>query len=149
MSNVIKLFPKLFIPRQFIKEELDRHHRQDWDDPDRYVISKEKALRYIPVRAPDIEDFDWERLVREIARVFHDDLKFDPEIHEAAQRACWEAEHQHHRDEEFGLADLESEPELCGISEEQPERGSVRGVDTFEETLANLEWQRHEEETEP
>lgn len=138
MSRIIK--PQqtgIIVPKQFIKEEIDRQHRLDWEDPDRYQRQKQKALRYIPARAPDVKQFAWERLVRETARVFHDDLVLDPDIKEAAQRACWAAEQQHRRDVELEIA--------MPMAADTPERGEVRGVDDSDATLLRLEQQLRDE----
>jgi len=132
----------IIVPKKFLKEEIDRVHREDWEDSDRYARQKQKALRYIEVRAKDIQDFDWERLVREVTRVFHDDLIRDADIKTAAQHACFTAELQWRRDQDLDC--LPPEP-----ATDQDDRGEVRGVDDREETLASLEWQRKEEETEP
>lgn len=141
MSRIIQ--PKqLYVPKQILKEKIDEAHRRDWEDPDRYIRQKAKALRYIPVRAPDIKDFAWERLVRETARIFHDDLAADPEIRAAAQKACFEAERAWRRDQDLDIVP----PEPATKSED---RGEVRGVDDSETSIASLEWQRKEEETEP
>lgn len=143
--SIIRPKLNIFIPPHIIKEEIDRVHRQDWEDPDRFIRQKQKALRYIPERAPTIKLFAWERLVREVARVFHDDLATDTDIQEAAQRACWAAERKHARTLEFA----DTPPELCSEpASTEPvgsERGPVRGVDDSEETLASLEWQLKEE----
>lgn len=133
----------IFLPKKFIKEELDRVHRQDWEDPDRYERQKQKALRYLKVRAADIDNFAWEKLVREAARVFHDDLASDPEIKEAAQRACWAAEKQWRRDQDLDI--LPPAP----AAEEGPPRAFEEVFDRTEGTLSDLEWQLNEELKEP
>ncbi|KKN66691.1 hypothetical protein LCGC14_0468770 [marine sediment metagenome] len=143
MSRIIKpKQPGVIVPKHIIKELLDRVHRQDWEDPDRYERQKKKALTYIPVRAPEVKLFAWERLVREVTHVFHDDLALDPDIRAAAQRACHDAQRQHERDLEF--ADPEPEAAVMAVS---ADRAPLRGVDDSDETLASLEWQRKEEET--
>jgi len=129
----------VIVPKRLIKEEIDRQHRLDWEDPDRYQQQKQKALRYIEVRASQMDHFAWEKLVRETARVFHDDLAQDPDVRERAQRACWAAEQQWLHDR-----DLDVLPPAPAMAPEAP-RGDVRGVDESDETLESLEWQQKEE----
>ncbi len=138
----------IFIPPTFIKEELDRSHRQDWADPDRYRRQLAKALTYIPERAATIKDFSWEQMVREVARVFHDDLALEPSIKEAAQQACWAAEQDYLHEVDLGQQEPEpATPVLIkdGDKSGDKPREQVRGVDDDEETLASLEWQEKEE----
>ena len=145
--SIIKPKPTgIFVPPIFIKEELDRVHRQEWDDPDRYIKEKRKALQYIPERASTIKQFSWEQLVKEVARVFHDDLAVDPDVKEAAQRACWAAEGQHHRDQDMGTAEPEPAAAAAVVPKGTEPRGDVRGVDDQDETIASLEWQQKEED---
>lgn len=141
--SIIKPNQQLFVPPVFIKEELDRVHRQDWADPDRYTKQRSKALQYILERCSTIKDFAWEQLVREVARVFHDDLTRDAAVREAAQKACWAAE-QHHLDC-IDTGTIEPEPATPKLDARDEPRGEVRGVDDDDETIASLEWQQHEE----
>jgi len=137
------IYPKrrIVVPRHIIKEEIDRQHRVEWDDADRYPKAKQKALLYITARAHTIPEFSWRRLVGETARVFHDDLARDPEIKTAAQIACWEARQQFNQQG----ADIEMPraPDVPAVAD--PQRGPVRGVDDSDETLASLEQQLHDE----
>lgn len=131
MSNVIPFNPKrIILAKGTIKNFLDEKHRQDWEDPERFQRQKKKALRYIPVRAKDFSD-NWEKLVWEVRRVFHDDLLNDPDIKAAAQKAC------------FGNS---AEP---AATENKDERGPARGVVDHDNVIEVLEWQRKEEETTP
>lgn len=139
MSNIIQLNPKrIILPKQTIKNICDEAHRRDWEDPDRYERQKAKALRYIPVRAKEVRN--WEKLVWEVRRVFHDDLDHDPDVKEAAQRACYEA----------NVADppLATEPTPQKATDE-PERGEVRGVSDHDNVLELLSWEKKEEDTTP
>lgn len=119
----------LYVPKQFIKEQIDRHHRQDWEDDGRYEREKVRALKYIAARAETLTDVD--KLVRETARVFHDDLARDPAVREAAEIA------------------VAQQPGYVVPAPKSTERGEVRGVDDSDETLESLEWQLKEETTEP
>ncbi len=119
----------LYFPKWFIKERIDQHHRQDWEDDGRYERQKAKALRYIEVRAETLTDVD--KLVREVVRVFHDDLARDPAIREAVEMA------------------VARQPGYVVPEPKSMERGEVRGVDDSDETLESLEQQLKEELTEP
>ena len=135
----------IFVPPVFIKEELDRVHRQDWADSDRYERQRAKALNYIPERAGTIKNFSWEQMVREVARVFHDDLTLDPIVKEAAQKACWAAEQHHLHEQDLGIAEPAPAAVAPKDARDEP-RGEIRGVDDEETTIASLEWQQKEED---
>lgn len=131
MSNVIQFNTKqLILSKRTIKNFLDEKHRQDWEDDRRFERQKQKALRYIPVRAKDFSG-DWEQLVWEARRIFHDDLINDPDVKAAAQKAC------------FG--DSAKPP----TEDETPRRGVVRGVSDHDNVIELLEWQKKEEDTTP
>ena len=122
----------LIVPKRIIKEWCDEAHRTDWEDPDRYARQKAKALRYIEARAKEVEA--WEKLLREVTRVFHDDLATDHDVIAATQKACYE--------NSLLVAAAYDAPE-------EPERGEVRGVSDDEAVLESLEWQRDDEEKNP
>ena len=131
MSDTPKLVlinsPQIVIPKHIIKEQLDEAARTNWNDPGRYNRKKKAALKYLPIRAKELRDV--EKLLREVKRVFHDDLLADPEIREAAERAV-------HR------AHLELVPEAAPVEEEKV----YRGLDNLtDEKLLDLEWQHDED----
>jgi len=151
MSNIIRPNEKsIVIPKHIIKEKLDEAHRTDWEDPERYLRQKLKALQYIPVRARELPDQD--KLLSEIKRVFHDDLIGDLEIKEAIQLAVWTVDRQRREDERDGEPQPAGQPDP-GVGPikagEKAPRGEVRGVDESDETLLDLEYQQHEHEIEP
>jgi hypothetical protein len=120
----------LIIPRHIIKERIDEVERRDWEDPDRYVRIKAQALKYIPVRAREVTDVD--RLMREVARTFHDDLLHDKEVREFAEQEIYRHSH------------IEAAI-LAAAEKPSKERGEVRGVEDTEECHENLSWQLEEE----
>ncbi len=121
--------PGIIIPKHIIKEQLDEVARTNWNDPGRFQKKKKAALRYIPVRAKELRDV--EKLIREVKRVFHDDLLNDPDIREAVERAV----HRSH---------LELVP--AAPVEEEDDGKVFRGLDNLtDEKLLDLEWQ-HEED---
>lgn len=143
MTRIIKPHQpgQVIIPKRLIKERLDEAHRRDWEDPDRYQRQKAKALRYIAVRAKELVDVD--RLLREVTRVFHDDLIRDPDVREAAQCAV------HQEEQALAAAELPV-PVVPNRSLTKEERGAPRGIDNLDdEKLEDLNWQRREGLTEP
>lgn len=135
MSIIYRPKTGLVIPFHILKEQMDQRIREDWDDPDRYVRVRSQALKYIPVRAKELPDKD--RLLREVKRVFHDDLINDPIVIEAVEREV-------HRNQEVEAAVL-----AAHTNKVPQERGPVRGIDDSDESLASLEQQLKEETTEP
>lgn len=137
-------------PKHIIKEKLDEAHRRDWADPERYLRQKQKALQYIPVRAPDLPDA--QKLLSEVTRVFHDDLSDDPEVKQAIQQAVWVTQVDTRAAERDGVpqraAQLDPAEGPIKAGEQAP-RGEVRGVDESDETLRDLEYQFEEETKEP
>jgi len=134
MSDAPKLVlinsPQIIIPKHIIKEQLDEAARTNWNDPGRYNKKKQAALRYIAVRAKELRDV--EKLLREVKRVFHDDLLTDPAVREAAERAI----HRAHLE----LVPLEVAPV---VAEEKVHRGLDNLTD---EKLLDLEWQHDEDQ---
>lgn len=120
--------PGIIIPKHIIKEQLDEAARTSWNDPGRFTKKKKAALRYIPVRAKELRDV--EKLIREVQRVFHDDLLNDSDIREAVERAI----HRSH---------LELVPAVAG---EFDDAKVLRGLDNLtDEKLLDLEWQHAED----
>lgn len=124
----------IVVPFHIIKEQMDQHLREDWDDPNRYERQVANALKYIPVRAKSLPNKD--KLLREVKRVFHDDLITDTRIIEAVEREVYR--------------NTEVEPAVLAAPETPvAEKRVVRGVDDSDATLESLERQLKEELTEP
>lgn len=132
MSKILKPNPKqIFLPKRFIKEEVDRLSRQEWDRADRYEHKKAQALKYIEERVPQC-DLPLDKLLREVTRVFHDELYTDPDIKAAIERA------------------MEARVNVPARIEAEPERDfeamEDRPVEEWtDDDFRELEWNREEE----
>ena len=127
----------LLLPKRLIKESIDQHHRTDWEDPDRYARQKQKAIRYVAVRAAE-SDLTYDQVLSETCRVFHDELRSDPDLRAALDRVFEQ------KDSVVTTSDVVAEPEPIRNSNNELSPDGLA-----EQQLADLEYQRHCETYDP